>query len=519
MARETDVDLLVIGGGVNGAAIARDAAGRGLTVTLCEQGDLAGATSSASSKLIHGGLRYLEYFDFRLVREALAERDLLLGLAPHVIWPLRFILPCDKGLRPPWMISLGLFLYDWLGARKRLPGSKRLDLRDGLEGAPLQRRLTTGFSYFDCAVDDARLVVLNALDARERGADVRTRTRCIGARRGEGGFEVQLEDMRKGTRRELTARALVNAAGPWAAKVQGLIGGRDAGERLRLVKGSHIIAPRLYAGDHAYILQNDDRRVVFVMPYQEQFSLVGTTEAPFEGDLSKVAIGADEIAYLCAAASRYFQTPLAPDDVVGSFSGVRPLFDDKAASVSAVTRDYVLDLEAPAGAAPILTVFGGKITTSRRLAERAVEILSPYLSPPRPKPWTGAAPLPGGDMEGADFDLFLRNLRAARPWLPPALANRLARAYGSRAGTILGEARALADLGADFGAGLLQAEIDYLMDEEWASTAEDILWRRSKLGLRLSPIESARVADYVAERSKPPTGEREGDEPEPSSRD
>ncbi|WP_036259268.1 glycerol-3-phosphate dehydrogenase [Methylocapsa aurea] len=501
MAQPADVDILVIGGGVNGAGIARDAAGRGFSVALCEQGDLAGATSSASSKLIHGGLRYLEYYDFRLVHEALAEREALLAAAPHIIWPTRFILPYEKGVRPAWMIRLGLLLYDWLGPRKRLPGSKRIKLSGSLEGAPLNKNLTTGFSYFDCSVDDSRLVALNALDARERGAEIRTRTRCLSARRELGLWRVALQDAREGTETTLTARALVNAAGPWAQDVLNRVCRLKTGKELRLVKGSHIIAPRLYAGDHAYILQNADRRVVFVMPHGEEFSLIGTTEQPFAGDPSSVAISPDEIAYLCDAVSHFFQSPLRPKDVIGSFSGVRPLYDDKAANASAVTRDYVLDLDAPEGAAPLLSVLGGKITTYRRMAERAVGMLAAHLEPARPKPWTRTAPLPGGDMEGADFDLFLRQFHTKHAWLPLAQARRLARAYGTRAERILGKARAPEDLGLDFGAGLYQAEIDYLMDQEWALTGEDVLWRRSKLGLRLSPSESARVCAYVSARS------------------
>ncbi|WOJ88769.1 glycerol-3-phosphate dehydrogenase [Methylocapsa polymorpha] len=502
MAREADVDILVIGGGVNGAGIARDAAGRGLSVMLCEQGDLAGATSSASSKLIHGGLRYLEYYQFRFVREALIERETLLGVAPHLIRPMRFILPWEKGLRPQWMIALGLFLYDHLSPRGRLAGSKRIDLRESPEGAPLKTHLTTGFSYSDCAVDDARLVTLNALDARERGAVIRTRTRCVSAKRDLGLWRITLQNVLDKAEWTVTARALVNAAGPWASDVLNVVCGIGAGKKLRLVKGSHIIAPRLYEGDHAYILQNEDRRVVFVMPFAQDFTLIGTTEIPFEVDPSKAMISAEEIAYLCEAASRYFATPLAPKDVVHSFSGVRPLYDDKASSNSAVTRDYVLDLDQPAGEAPLLSVLGGKITTYRRLAEDAVEALSSHLSPPQPERWTADSPLPGGDIKDGDFDLFLHQLRARRPWLPAALALRLAHAYGTRVEKILRGARSAKDLGEDFGAGLSRAEIDYLIDQEWALSAEDILWRRSKLGLSLSPAEAARVETYVAERAK-----------------
>ncbi len=501
MAQGADVDLFIIGGGVNGTGVARDAAGRGLSVMLCEQGDLASATSSASSKLIHGGLRYLEYGQLRFVREALIEREALLNAAPHIIRPLRFILPWEKGLRPRWMISLGLFLYDRLGPRGRLPGSTRLDLRQSPEGAPLDARLTRGFSYFDCAVDDARLVVLNARDARERGAEILTRTRCAAADRELGLWRITLQDLRDGSQRTVTARALVNAAGPWAGDVLSQTCGLRARKKLRLVKGSHIVAPRLYEGDHAYILQNADRRVVFVMPFAQDFTLIGTTELAFNGDPARAAIGADEIAYLCDAVSRYFKTPLAPKDIIHSFSGVRPLYEDKASRDSAVTRDYVLDLDQPSGEAPLLSILGGKITTYRRSAEAVVAALAPHLRPPRPKPWTKGARLPGGDIKNGDFDLFLRQLRARRPWLPAALALRLALAYGTRTEKILGGARGVKDLGADLGASLSEAEANYLIAQEWALTGDDILWRRSKLGLRLSPAECARVAAYAAART------------------
>jgi glycerol-3-phosphate dehydrogenase len=501
---ETDrhVDLLVIGGGVNGAGIARDAAGRGLAVMLCEQGDLAGATSSASSKLIHGGLRYLEYYKFRFVREALREREVLLGIAPHIVWPARFILPLDKGMRPAFMIEAGLFLYDWLAPRKRLGRSRRLDLRTGEEGAPLKEHITTGFAYSDCRVDDARLVALNAVDARDRGASIRTRTRCVAASRKASLWQATLLDLRNATTRNVTARALVNAAGPWAGEVLSDASGHDRGKNLRLVRGSHIIVPRLYEGEQNYVLQNEDRRIIFVMPYETDYSLIGTTEIPFSGDPLKARISADEIFYLCAVVSRYFRKPLCPGDVVESFAGVRPLYDDGAESASAATRDYVLDLEAPSDGAPLLSVFGGKLTTYRRLAEDAMEKLSPYLKPPRENAWTASAPLPGGDMEGGDFSGFLRALRGKYPWLDAATATRLARGYGTRAERILGNSRSAADLGADFGAGLSQAEIDYLIDQEFALTPEDILWRRSKLRLHLSRDQIAAVSAYVDVRTR-----------------
>src|SRR6202045_351633 len=499
METKKNVDLLIIGGGVNGAGIARDAAGRGLAVMLCKQGDLAGATSSASSKLIHGGLRYLEYYHFRFVREALLEREVLLGIAPHIVWPASFILPHDKGLRPALVIEAGLFLYDWLARRNRLGRSRRLDLRTAKEGARIKDHLTTGFAYSDCRVDDARLVVLNAVDARERGADIRTRTRCVSAKREQGTWRATLLDMRVATTTIVTARGLVNAAGPGAAEVLSGVIGHDAGKRLRLVKGSHIVVPRIYEGDHSYVLQNEDRRVVFVMPYEMDYSLIGTTEIPFEGDPSKARISEDEIVYLCAAVSRYFREPLSPRDAVESFSGVRPLYDDGAKNASAATRDYVLDLDAPEGRAPLLSVFGGKITTYRRLAEDAIDRLSAQLKPPRAERWTATAPLPGGDMEGGDFDGFLRTLRGKYPWLDATTVARLARAYGTRAEAVLDDARGACDLGVDFGAGLFQAEIDYLIGQEFALTAEDILWRRSKRGLHLSPADRAQLGAYVGE--------------------
>jgi glycerol-3-phosphate dehydrogenase len=500
MKTETNVDLLIIGGGVNGAGIARDAAGRGLNIILCEQGDLASATSSASSKLIHGGLRYLEYYQFRFVREALLEREVLLDIAPHIVWPARFILPHDKGLRPALVIEAGLFFYDWLARRNRLGRSRRLDLRTAKEGAPLRDHLTTGFAYSDCRVDDARLVVLNAVDARERGASIRTRTRCVSAAREQGAWRATLLDTRETAPTIVTARALVNAAGPWAAEVLSGVIGRDAGKKLRLVKGSHIVVPRIYEGDHSYVLQNEDRRIIFVMPYEMDYTLIGTTEIAFAGDPSKARISVEEISYLCAAVSRYFREPLSPRDAVESFSGVRPLYDDGAAAASAAARAYVLDLDAPEGSAPLLSVFGGKITTYRRLAEDAIELLSPHLKAPCVKRWTATAPLPGGDMEDGDFDRFLCTLRGKYPWLDAATVARLARAYGTRVEMILGKARSADDLGMEFGAGLFQAEVDYLIGQEFALTAEDILWRRSKRGLHLSPVERGRLGAYVDER-------------------
>ena len=498
-------DLLIVGGGVNGAGIARDAAGRGLSVVLCEQGDLAGATSSASSKLIHGGLRYLEQFEFRLVREALQEREVLLHIAPHIAWPMRFVLPHSPEQRPAWMIRLGLFLYDHIGGRRSLPGTTRLNLRRDPEGGPIREQFHTAFAYSDCWVDDARLVALNAVDARARGAAIHTRTRCASARRENGLWRAVLQDVHTGEQREVQARALVNAAGPWVADVLNARAGLNSSKRPRLVKGSHIITRRLYDGPQAYILQNIDKRVIFVIPYQDRFSLIGTTDVPFDADPAHVTISPEETTYLCAAVSRYFRTPIGPQDVVHSYSGVRPLYDDAAANASAVTRDYVLDLDRADGQAPILSVFGGKITTYRRLAEHAIEQLLPYVPAPRPAPWTGGAALPGGDLP-APFDDYAAGFKAAHPWLPAATAHRMLRAYGTMAEQIVAGASSLDGLGQDLGAGLSEAELEYLVREEWAQEIDDVLWRRSKLGLQLphserGPLEKAlkqhRAAAYV----------------------
>ena len=497
MAISLQTDLLVVGGGINGTGIARDAAGRGLSVLLCEQGDLAGATSSASSKLIHGGLRYLEYYEFRLVREALQEREVLLSIAPHIAWPMRFVLPHSREQRPAWLVRLGLFLYDHIGGRRSLPPTRRINLRRDLEGQPIRDDYRVAFEYSDAWVDDSRLVALNAVDAREHGADIRTRTRLVSARREGAGWTAEIMDLTSGVITTVKASVVVNAAGPWVADILNGRAGLNTAKRPRLVKGSHIILPRLYEGEHAYILQNDDRRVIFVIPYQGKFSLIGTTDIPFEGDPGKVVISPPETEYLCRAVMRYFKAPITPDDVVHSYSGVRPLYDDASANASAVTRDYVLDLDGGDGRAPILSVFGGKITTYRRLAEHAMEKLLPFLAPPRPAPWTGKAPLPGGDLPQADFDSFLAALQQAHPWLPAELAHRLARAYGTRVAAILGDAQSLADLGENYGAGLTRAELAYMVRQEWAVSADDVLWRRSKLGLHLTAPQRARVAEAV----------------------
>jgi glycerol-3-phosphate dehydrogenase len=487
-----DCDLLIVGGGINGVGIARDAAGRGLKVVLCEQGDLAQATSSASTKLIHGGLRYLEYYEFRLVREALIERERLLAIAPHIIWPLRFVLPHEAHLRPAWMIRIGLWLYDHLGGRKRLPASESVILAESPLGAALKPSFKRGFAYSDCWVEDSRLVVLNAMDARQRGASIRTRTRFVEAERQDGIWQASLDSVETGRRETVTARILVNAAGPWVDRV-----GLHPGKAVRLVKGSHIIVPRLYDGEHAHMLQNPDRRIIFTIPYEREFTLIGTTDLPFEGNPATVAISAEEVAYLCASVGRYFIRPVVPEDVVWSYAGVRPLYDDAAPNASAVTRDYVLDVTGAPGEAPLLSVFGGKITTYRRLAEHALEKLGPWLGPSG-RPWTEREILPGGDLPDLDFERFLAGFAGRYPFLPAGLARRLVRAYGTRAETMLGGAQSMAALGTDFGGGLSRAEVDYLVAEEWARSADDILWRRSKLGLHVPPGTADRLAAYLA---------------------
>ncbi len=483
-------DLFIIGGGINGAGIARDAAGRGLSVCLVEQDDLAGHTSAASTKLIHGGLRYLEYYEFRLVREALAERERLLAIAPHIVWPMRFVLPLGAGMRPAWMIRAGLFLYDHIGGKRSLPGSRAVRLDAGGLGAGLRQQSGRAFAYSDCWVEDSRLVVLNAVDAAERGASIRTRTRLVSARREGGVWRAVLASA--GGEEVVQARMVVNAAGPWVGEVLAGALGQNAAARTRLVKGSHIVVKRLYAGEHAYLLQNPDKRVIFVIPYEQGFSLIGTTDLPWDRDAGRVEISAEETAYLCEAVTRWMQAPVTPADVVWSYSGVRPLHDDGAANASAVTRDYVLELDAPEGGAPALSIYGGKITTYRRLAEAALEKLGVGGAS-----WTGTAPLPGGDLPGADFPRFLADLRAAYPFLPADLAHRLARAYGTRVTAVLGTAKAMADLGEDLGGGLTAAELAYLRTHEFAETAEDVLWRRSKLGLHVPDGTGTRLAEAM----------------------
>jgi glycerol-3-phosphate dehydrogenase len=516
-------DLLIIGGGINGVGIARDAVGRGLEVILCEQHDLAQHTSSASTKLIHGGLRYLEYYEFALVRKALAEREVLLRAAPHIIRPLRFVMPHDASQRPAWMIRAGLFLYDYMARRRFLPASRAVMLDKHAAGAPLKGDYRRGFEYSDGWVDDARLVVLNALDASELGARIMTRTKCVSARRkgnGEGSkkaetWRAMLEDQ-QGVRYDVEARVIVNAAGPWAAQfadsveqAAGNAGPRKHSHGLRLIKGSHIVVPRLFDHPYAYIFQNPDKRIIFAIPYQDDFTLIGTTDLEYQGDPDHVAIDDDEIAYLCEMANRYFTRQIAARDVVWTYAGVRPLLDDSAqnASASALTRDYLLECNDKG--APLLNVWGGKITTYRRLAEEAMAMLAHRLKV-RTGPWTAAAPLPGGDLDYAgklvgrvDFDAFLKRFHEACPWLPLPLARRYAHAYGSRAGRMLAGATQMSDLGEELAPGLFAAEARYLVAVEWARSAEDILWRRTKLGLFCTPEHVARLSAWLGEQAAP----------------
>ncbi|GAB5471840.1 MAG: glycerol-3-phosphate dehydrogenase [Rhodospirillales bacterium] len=496
MTTAESFDLAIIGGGVNGCGIARDAAGRGLSVFLCEQGDLAQATSSASTKLIHGGLRYLEHYEFRLVRESLKEREVLLRAAPHIVWPLRFVLPHHKGLRPAWLLRLGLFVYDHLGGRQILPPARRLNLRRDAAGAVLKDSFRVGFEYSDCWVQDARLVVLAARDAEARGGRVETRTRCLSAEREGESWVLTLEDLERGESYKVRARGLVNAAGPWVEEVIRQRLRANAADKVRLVRGSHIVVERLFDHDRAYIFQNADGRICFAIPYEEDFTLIGTTDQDHEGDPGAAACSAAEARYLCEAVSEYLERPVAPEQVIWSFAGVRPLYDDGADKAQSATRDYVLKLEDSDGALPLLNIFGGKITTFRKLAEAALEKLAPYY-PEMTAPWTATAALPGGDFAATAAQDLAESLAADYPFLGPAACRRLIRAYGSESWQLLGEADSLAALGRDFGGGLYEAEVTYLMTSEWAREAADVLWRRSKLGLRLDKKQAGALEDWM----------------------
>jgi glycerol-3-phosphate dehydrogenase len=484
---EVTCDLLVIGGGINGAGIARDAAGRGLSVVLAEKTDLAAATSSASSKLVHGGLRYLEHFEFRLVAEALAEREIMLRIAGHLTWPTRFVAPHVPGLRPRWMIRVGLFLYDHLARRSLLPGSRAVRLDQPPYASGLRPELKHGFVFSDCRVDDARLVVANALDAASRGASVLVGTECLSGRRTDGLWKAELSNGK-----QVKARAIVNAAGPWVKTVLNRQLGEATRDSVRLVKGSHIVLPRLYEGEHAFILQNDDRRVVFMIPYEESFTLVGTTDVDYDGDPAAPVASEAEVDYLCRAAGRYLARTPAASQVLWRYAGVRPLYDDGSTDPSAITRDYTLRVDDAAGTAPVLSVFGGKITTYRRLAEHALEKLARYFPGMKPA-WTAQAALPGSDFrdrESAKKEVFER-YRAA----PAAVLQAVFRRHGTLAPQVLGEG----DLGEYYGAGLTEREMAYLRSREWARSAEDVLWRRTKCGLHMTDAQRRRVAEVMGQ--------------------
>jgi glycerol-3-phosphate dehydrogenase len=489
-----DFDLAIIGGGINGAGIARDAAGRGLSVLLVEKTDLASATSSASSKLIHGGLRYLEHYEFRLVSESLAEREVLLRTARHLVWPARFVMPHVPDLRPRWMIRAGLFLYDHLTRRAALAGSNAVRLDRPPLNSGLKPELRHGFEYSDCRVDDARLVIANAMSARDLGALILTRTECLGARREDGIWHAKLSGGH-----QVTARAIVNASGPWVKRTLNDRLAQPSADAVRMVKGSHIVLPRQYEGEHAFILQNDDRRVVFMIPYEGRFTLVGTTDVVVEEPAAPV-VTREEIEYLCRAANRYLAKPARPEEVVWQYSGVRPLYDDGSSDPSAVTRDYTLRVDDEAGHAPVLSVFGGKITTYRRLAEHVMEKLQGYF-PARKGAWTATTALTGSDF-GADGREAARAALALRyPRIPGALMRALFRRHGAKTADVLGDATETADLGEDFGGSLTERELAYFIEHEWASTAEDVLWRRTKAGLQMTDGQRARIAQRMGEHA------------------
>ncbi len=508
------MDVLVVGGGINGAGIARDLSGRGLKVLLTEKDDLAAHTSSSSTKLIHGGLRYLEYYEFAMVRKSLAEREVLLNSAPHIMWPLRFVMPHDasaKSARPVWMIRIGLFLYDHLAKREMLASSTTVDLRSHATGKPLKARFKKGFVYSDGWVDDARLVVLNAMDAREHGAEVLTGWRCVDAKRGPSAWQVQLEN-EQGDIRQVTARALVNAAGPWATRFLNESVHAPKTKSLRLIKGSHIVVPKMFDHDHAYIFQNPDKRIIFAIPYEGDFTLIGTTDVEYSGSVDAVTIDPSEVSYLCEQASRYFEKSVRAADVVWSYSGVRPLLDDESGDPSAITRDYALELDT--SAAPLLSVWGGKMTTFRKLSEEAADLLAAPLNTSRGA-WTRGAILPGGDLatwvtaqtgesgikgnvtrEGG-FNRFAAAVAQRYPHLSRQLARRLARGYGTRVDQLLGQRNGESSaeaMGAEVAPGLFEAELNYLHHTEWARSAADVLWRRTKLGLHFTAAQRSAVA-------------------------
>jgi len=497
LSEEAVYDLFVIGGGINGCGIARDAVGRGYSVALAEMKDFASGTSSAATKLIHGGLRYLEHYEFRLVREALMEREILWAMAPHIIWPMRFVLPFHKGgIRPAWLIRLGLFLYDHLGGRKLLPATRSLDMRRDPAGKPLKPLFTRAFEYSDGWVDDARMVVLNARDAADRGATILNRSKVTSARREQGAWTIEVKDTESGATRQVRARMLVNAAGPWVDQVLAGAVGKNNVHNVRLVQGSHIVVRRKFDDPRAYFFQNPDNRIIFAIPYENDFTLIGTTDRDYTDDPRNVKISEEETTYLCRAASEYFAEPVRPEDIVWSYSGVRPLFDDGASKAQEATRDYVLKVEGGAGEAPLLNVFGGKLTTYRRLAEHALEKIGETIGTKGPA-WTAKSSLPGGDFAATGYEAEVRKLSSAYTFLAEKHARRLVRLYGTKASALLGNAKTAADLGRHFGSDLYECEVRWLMEKEWARHAEDVLWRRTKRGLYLSPEEAAALENYM----------------------
>ncbi len=495
-----DFDVFVIGGGVNGCGIARDAAGRGYSVALCEMKDLGWATSSGSTKLIHGGLRYLEHYEFMLVRKALTEREVLWAAAPHIVEPLRLILPHLKGLRPAWFLRLGLFVYDHIGGRKKLPATRTIDLKADPVGKPLKPVFSKAFEFSDCRVDDSRLVVLNACDAANHGAMIRTRTRCKSAERKDGHWQIVMEDLGSGEESHVTAKLIINAAGPWVDEVLSSSFGKNDAHNVRLVQGSHIVVKKLYDHERCYFFQNEDGRIIFAIPYQGDFTLIGTTDQDYHGDPGDAKATPEEITYLCECASEYFIKPVREEDVVWTYSGVRPLFDDGASMAQEATRDYVLRQDGGSGEAPVLNIFGGKITTFRVLSETVVEKIEELLGKKKAA-WTRDAPLPGGDFPVDGFDQLVASVCRDYPFLEQQQAQRMCHAYGTKIREVLGDAKKSDDLGTEFGAGLTGREVDYLMTKEWACNADDILWRRSKLGLKMTEKQRQSVQDWIDARA------------------
>ncbi|MFK7901481.1 MAG: glycerol-3-phosphate dehydrogenase [Nitratireductor sp.] len=494
-------DIFVIGGGINGCGIARDAAGRGYSVHLVEMNDLGSGTSSWSSKLIHGGFRYLEHYEFRLVREALSEREVLLKMAPHIIWPMRFILPHHKGMRPAWLLRLGLFLYDHIGTRVLLPASSMIDLANSKVGKPLKSMFSKGFEYSDCWVNDVRLVILNAMDAAERGAKIETHTQCISAHREEDHWSIVTRNNETGVEKTSKAKLIVNAAGPWVDKVLGSAFGSNQANNVRLVQGSHIVVPKLFDHDQAYIFQNSDGRIIFVLPYEQDYTLIGTTDQDYEGDPKDVKITPEEVSYLCEAASEYFVKPISPQSIVWSYSGVRPLFDDGATAAQEATRDYVIREDGHGNSPRAFNIFGGKITTYRKLSETMLSKIENVLGAQKAA-WTKGSTLPGGEFEVSGFSDLLSKVRTKNSFLSTSQSERLVRSYGSKAFEILESVNSSTDMGEEFGHGLTEVEVKYLINNEWAQTADDVLWRRSKLGIRFSKKQQAHLEDFMTKNKR-----------------